>query len=139
MRDELDERFLHELSHLRVRRHHVHRAVEREHRRELRHLKYLPDHPLATKPRQAFVPDFCQQLLHVRMGDKLLLLIFDRELQSLQGLPLARLPILPRRIEVQHNFQLVAGPRVIQQWRRELLRVLSHDVVFRAEFRLHAR
>lgn len=115
MRDELYERFLHELSQLGVRRHHVNRAVEWKHRCELRHLHDLPDHSLPPETGQTLIPDLRQQLLHVRMSHELLLLVLDGELESLQRLTFARLPILAGRIKVQHDLQLVAGARVIQQ------------------------
>lgn len=71
MADELDERLLHELAHLRVGRHQINGAVHRKHGAQLGHLRQLADHRLAPESGQPVVPDGGQQLLNVRMGHEL--------------------------------------------------------------------
>lgn len=115
MRDELHEWFFHKFSEFRVGSHHVDGAVEGEHRSKFGNLKHLSHHSLPPEAGQPFVPDFRQKLLDIRVGDESFLLVLDGEFQPVQSLPFARLPILARRVEVQHNLELVAGPRVIQQ------------------------
>lgn len=71
MVDEFHKWLCQKLAPLRVGRHHIKRAVYGKHAAQLRHLDELCDHAFAPKSRQTVVPDRPQQLLHVRMGNKL--------------------------------------------------------------------
>lgn len=71
MADEFHKRLGYKLAALRVGRHHIERTVYREHAAQLGHLDELCDHAFPPKSRQAVIPDRPQQLLHVRMGNKL--------------------------------------------------------------------
>ena len=104
---------------------------------------HLPDDVEAAKPGQAVVPDGGQQLLDRRVGHKLLLVRLDGKLKTVQGLYLAwnkvfkcaeRYKMLkcyawnpgrPVRIVVEQDFQLVAGPGVVDEARGQLLGLLT--------------
>lgn len=126
MADELDEGLLHEEGLGRVGRHHVDGAVERKGGAEFADLDELADHAEPTEARQPVVPDLGQQLLDVRMGNELLLLVIDGQLETLEWLTLAGLPVVALRIVVEHDLELVRGARVVQQRGRERLHVLAH-------------
>lgn len=71
MVDEFHEWLGHKLASFRVGRQHIKRAVHRKHAAQFCHLHELLDHAFAPESGQAVVPDRPQQLLHVRMGNKL--------------------------------------------------------------------
>lgn len=73
MTNEFYERFLHELTHFRIRIQHVHRTVHWEHGTKFADFDHLSYHTFPTKTRQTVVPDGGQQLLNVWMCNKLYL------------------------------------------------------------------
>jgi len=131
MDQELHERFAHKLGRFAGRRNHVEHAVDREQYRGTDDDGNLLHGRFAPEAGHTFVPHGRQQLLNVRMGHKLLLLVVDRKLQPGQ-LHVIAIHVGRRfRIVVQNDGQLLRAAGLVQQLHREILTLVAQLQILR--------
>ena len=104
MTDELDEWILDELASAGVGGQHVHDTVVRIHEAQPEDDARLVDDVQTAKARNTLVPNTCEELLHVRVRHKRLLLAFYGKFQSLKCLVMPWDPLGVLAIIIEHHF-----------------------------------